>query len=363
MVHLAYNIGTDESKALAKTLLEAVKYNRTSSSITDAYGLSIYFPYQRTSKVDSAVAAYNAIGIDSEYSRCIQQFASMEVGGQAASGGLSSPLGSLLGGSSGGGTAMDTDMISQLLGGFLGGGGGSSLSALTGGNSGFFGRSIDIDGASEYISENHLNADQLVWLQNGDSFELNLGKEQWNLVNDVELNVFYDDGEGYIDLGLDNVFNFTDKGALVGEYDGTWLAIDNQPVPYYHVSTVDDGENYTITGRVPVMLNGDRADLILVFDNETPYGYIAGVRYDYDESETEVIAKNLTQLEAGDKIDFICDYYSYDGQYQDSYLFGDEYVYDGSAEISNVEIDASRANATYRFTDIYCQHYWTPAIP
>ncbi len=362
MVHLAYNIGTDESKALAKTLLDAVKYNRTSSSITDAYGLSIYFPYQRTSKVDSAVAAYNAIGIDSEYSRCIQQFASMEVGGQAASGGLSSPLGSLLGGSSGGGTAMDTDMISQLLGGFLGGGGGS-LSALTGGNSGFFGRSIDIDGASEYISENHLNADQLVWLQNGDSFELNLGKEQWNLVNDVELNVFYDDGEGYIDLGLDNVFNFTDKGALVGEYDGTWLAIDNQPVPYYHVSTVDDGENYTITGRVPVMLNGDRADLILVFDNETPYGYIAGVRYDYDESETEVIAKNLTQLEVGDKIDFICDYYSYDGQYQDSYLFGDEYVYDGSAEISNVEIDASRANATYRFTDIYCQHYWTPAIP
>jgi hypothetical protein len=361
LIHLAYNIGTDESKALAKTLLDAVKYNKTSSSITDAYGLSIYFPYQRTSKVDSAVAAYNAIGIDSEYARCIQQFASMEVSGQAVSGGVSNPLGSLLGGSSSGSTAMDPDMISQMLGGLLGGGG--SLSSLTGGSSGFFGRSIDVDSATEFISDNQFDAGQLVWLENGASYELTLSEDQWKLVNDIELNVFYDDGEGYIDLGLDNVFNFTDDGALVGEFDGTWLAIDDQPVPYYHISTVDDGDSYTITGRVPVMYNGDRADLILVFDNENPYGYIAGVRYDYDESETEVIAKGITELTAGDEIDFICDYYSYDGTYQDSYYFGDTYVYDGSAEISNVYIDASRANATYRFTDIYCQQYWTPAIP
>ena len=37
-------------------------------------------------------------------------------------------------------------------------------------------------------------------------------------------------------------------------------------------------------------------------------------------------------------------------------------TYDGSIEISDVYIDAQRANATYRFTDIYNQTYWTPVM-
>ena len=71
----------------------------------------------------------------------------------------------------------------------------------------------------------------------------------------LDLNLFYDDGAGYIDMGLDNVYDFDDTGALLGVNDGTWLAIDGQTVAYYHTSTVDDGENYTITGRVPVLHN------------------------------------------------------------------------------------------------------------
>ena len=237
------------------------------------------------------------------------------------------------------------------------------LSGLMGGGSGFFGRSLDADTMADYISENRFDAGSLVWLPSGGSYALNLSEDQWSLVNDVELNVFLDDGEGFIDLGLDNVYDFTDDGQLKGEYDGTWLAIDGQPVAYYHTGTVDDGENYTITGRVPVMINGERADLLLMFDNENPYGYIAGAVYTYDESETETVGKAVTELQDGDKIDFLCDYYSYSGEYQNSYYLGDPYVYRTDAEISNVTIDAEAALATYRFTDIYCQEYWTAPIP
>ena len=360
LIHLAYNLGTNEGKQLAETLLSAVKYNKTSSSMTDAYGLSIYFPYQRTSQVNTAISTYNAIGIDSEYSRVIQQFASMGYAGQSAAssygtGSVGSPLSSLLGGMTGmsgssSGSAVSSDMLSEMLSGLMGG-------------SGFFGRSLDADTMADYISENHLDAGSLVWLPSGNSYALTLSEEQWSLVNDVELNVFLDDGEGFIDLGLDNVFDFTDDGQLKGEYDGTWLAIDGQPVAYYHTGTVDDGENYTITGRVPAMINGERADLLLVFDNENPYGYIAGAVYTYDESETETIGKAVTELQDGDKIDFLCDYYSYSGEYQNSYYFGDPYEYRSDAEISNVTIDADAALATYRFTDIYCQEYWTAPIP
>ena len=65
----------------------------------------------------------------------------------------------------------------------------------------------------------------------------------------------------------------------------------------------------------------------------------------------------------GDVIDFLCDYYGYDGSFLDSYMLGDRMIVDGELSISNVYIDASAANACYRFTDIYNQQYWTPVIP
>ncbi|MCF0121476.1 MAG: peptidase C11, partial [Oscillospiraceae bacterium] len=338
-----------EGNALADALLGAVKYNRTSSDMTNAYGVSIYFPYQKTSNVDSAVKTYEAIGLADDYSRCIQQFASLELGGQTASASTSSPLSSLLG-TYQASSPVSSDAVMELFGTLLGG-------------SDFFGRSLDMESAAQYISENQFDATGLVWSVAGDGMRvLRLSEQQWSMINDIELNVFVDDGEGFIDLGLDNVFDFTEDGALIGEYDGTWLAINEQPVAYYHLDTVDDGVNLTITGRVPVLLNGTRADLILVFDNDNPLGYIAGARFDYRDGETDTVAKSLTELNVGDTIDFLCDYYSYSGEYIDSYLLGEQLVYDGNEFISNVYIDASSASAVYRLTDMYCGYYWTPEM-
>lgn len=361
LVDLAYRLNTDASKALANTLLSAVKYNRTSADMTNAYGLSIYFPYQKTSKVDNAVAAYQAIGMDSEYARCIQQFASMEVGGQAVSGGAASPVSSLMG-ISGGGNSVGQEMIAQVLGGLLGGNMGG-VAGLTGSNSGFLGRTLDVDSTAQYLSDNRFDADALVWTNTNGRTQMRLSEQQWSLVQDLELNVFFDDGEGYIDMGLDNTFRFTDDGALLGDFDDTWIAINDQPVAYYHTDTLYDGESCIITGRVPVMRNGERAELILVFDEAHPNGYVAGARSDYRNGETETVAKSIIALEDGDTIDFLCDYYSYDGAYQDSYYLGEQMTVDGELTVSNVYIDKDASSAAYRFTDIYCQQYWTPVLP
>ena len=147
-----------------------------------------------------------------------------------------------------------------------------------------------------------------------------------------------------------------------------------------------------MTGRVPVLLNGDRAELVLVFDNDNPKGYVAGARRIYNKGETETVAKglvpdlsgtigsytegdsikygkasgigDLSALKKGDRIDFVCDYYSYDGKYLDSYVFGNGITYTDGLEISYVYLpDTSKANAVYRFTDIYDQNYWTPVMP
>jgi hypothetical protein len=330
--------------------------------MTNAYGLSIYFPYQKARNVDQAVATYEMIGLDDEYARCIQEFASMEVSGQVSTGGTASPLPSLmgmLGGSSASSGNANADMIAQMLGMFLQNG--TGISGLTAGNMDFLsGRSLSTEETAQYLAENRLDTDALVWQTNAQGQPvIALTEEQWGLVQGLELNMFYDDGQGFIDLGLDNVFDFDATGALVGETDGTWLAINGQPVAYYHTSTTDDGEEYTISGYVPALLNDERVELVLVFDNENPYGYIAGARTVYTDGETDTQAKGLTELEVGDTLDFICDYYGYDGSYQDSYFLGEQMTVTADMEISNVDIGADSVCATYRFTDLYNQHYWT----
>ncbi len=360
LVHLARNMGTKEGQALADILLGVVKYNRTSSNMTNAYGLSIYFPYRKVSMVDQAASAYRQIGMDEDYARCIRQFASVAASGQAASGGAASPLTSLLGGTQGGGSEMVSELLSAFLGGSF-----DSVAGLTSGNTGFLSdRAMSDEDLAQYLTDHHFPNEALVWEAGADGRPvLRLSEEQWGLVQSLELNLFYDDGEGYIDLGLDNVFSFDENGGLLGESDGSWLAVNGQPVAYYHTATVDDGTSYTITGRVPVLHNGSRAELILVFDSDRSLGFVAGIQSVYHDGETETAAKNQTALQPGDTLEFLCDYYSYAGSYQDSYLLGEPVtVTEDGLTISNVPLDGS-IRATYRFTDLYSQYHWTPVVP
>ena len=141
----------------------------------------------------------------------------------------------------------------------------------------------------------------------------------------MEMNVFLDDGEGFIDLGLDNVYEYNDDGDLIMEYDGTWLALNGQIVSYYMVSDDHDGDTYSIKGRVPALLNDQLVDIIVVFDNENPDGVVLGaqVKYDAEATQTGTVARGLLDIVAGDKIDYLCDYYTYDGTYNDTYYLGE----------------------------------------
>ena len=362
LVNLAENMNTPEGKELSKALKGAVKYNRTSKNMTNAFGVSIYFPYQRTSYVDKACSNYSAIGMNDEYSKCIRQFASLETSGQIQAGG-SSNAGSSLFGLFNGGSGGNSDAISSLLGSFLGGRS-NVIDDLDETNTDFMDNSgISTDDAAEYISMNYFDPNAILfWDTDGDTAKLTLSEEQWKLVHSVDMNMFYDDGSGYLDLGLDNTYTFDENGALVAETDRTWISIDGHPVAYYHLDTVEEGnDKYTITGRVPALLNGDRVNLILVFDNDNPYGFIAGYQSAYVNGETETVAKLETDLQEGDKITFICDYYSYDQEYQDTYTIG-EVTYHEDMQISNTDVGEGKVKIAYLFTDIYNQKYWTTAL-
>ena len=355
MVNFARRVGTDEGNALAEVLLSAVKYNRTSGNMTNAYGISIYFPYNsKSAKVDKAVSTYEKIGLDDEYTDCIREFAGLEASGQAVATSSGTDITSLLSGGSaqssyGSLSSLDVNDMMNLI---------SSFSGM------LSGRSMSDRDAADYIADNYFDASVLSWKEEDGTYYIPIRDDQWQLVNTVDLAMYYDDGSGYVDLGLDNIFEIDGKGNLISMVDGTWLSIEDQPVAYYHTDTIDNGDDdYTITGYVPAFLNDEAVKLELVFDNDHPYGYIAGARIDY-KGATDTEARGLIELQAGDRIDFVCDYYTYNGVYEDTYYLGDTLVITDPAgiRISNTYLGGDYL-ALYRITDIYNGEYWTETVP
>lgn len=380
LVDFANRIGTSESKKLVSALKGAIKYNNT--TIPNAYGLSIFFPYESLHSMNSALSTYDSIGIDAEYTKCIRSFASMEKAGQITAsastsgygtgvdlgsldlasllGASDSPLTSLLGGlssssgSSSAGAGLDAGTVLQMLSAFSG----RSMPSEYGW--------IDEDAfsdAASYVSEHYIDPEDITITWKEDTPYLALSEEQWNLIQTVELNVFADDGEGYIDLGLDNTFEFDDNDLSL-DFDRTWLAVNGQAVAYYLVSDTEEPDgSWTTIGRIPAILNDTQVNLNVRFDKDHPDGIITGATPFYGEEElVEVQAKGNIEIVTGDEITFLCDYYDYDGTYSTSYELGDPITVDSDGlELVNLQLPDGDYSVTYRLTDIYGNHYWTPA--
>ena len=380
LVHFAKKLGTSEGKKLAKDIQSAVKYNRTSINMSDAYGLSIYFPYRKTNKVDTACSTYEAIGMDESYSDCIRAFASLEVSGQAASGTGGYSMPSILNNGYGSSSAGDMDMISQLLGSFLMGDYGM-MPGYSSSNMGFMnGRVMSEEDTVRYIAENSFDPTYLVWTENefGEKV-IALPEEQWALVEGLEYNLFYDNGDGYINMGLDVVYDFDDQGNLYAP-EKTWIAINDQPVAFYHEYSLGSGDDLIVKGYVPAHVNGERVDIMLEWQNNA--WSITGLRQVYNDGETEAVPKTIPGIseaigaetpdwaqasdkpfwKVGDTIDFIAEFWTYSGAYEDNYIIGDPMTVTEDMTVSDVTIDEATVRQCYRFTDIYQQQYWTPAL-
>lgn len=407
LTDLALRIDSKESRALAEAIQSCVKYNGT--TISRCYGLSIYFPYETLNSVSTAINTYEAIGMDSAYSKCIKSFASLGYGAQVGSSAsqnsaygssygnswgdwgslFESMYGSSYGNSYGSSSVDYNDLLGSLIGGYSGsssplgslsgnyynsGGNqsaGYSLNAsdLAGLLSAFSGRSMPseyawvdtelIAGSAEKIATNYLDPGRISASYSGGRDVLSLTEEEWSLVQTLELNLFVDDGEGYIDLGLDNVFEF-DGNDLILDHDGTWLCVDGQVAAYYLVSDTENADgSWTTIGRIPALLNGEFVNLQVIFDDANPYGAITGAYPLYENGEADTQAKGCVPLQIGDRVEFLCDYYGYDGSYSASYTLGSGFVVESTDfYLENLRLNADNIVASYRLTDIYGNIYW-----
>ncbi len=395
LIDFANRLGSSKAKALSKALSGCVKYNRTSVSMKNSNGLSIYFPYSSFKNMNAAVSLYDNIGISGDYSRCIKSFASLAAGGQIATGGTSSsPFGSLFGD-----YGSYTYSSSDVLGTLLGGGASSSdpMSSLFGDASSLFGGTSYGSGADDflgsilgggydswfdsgrvlanrdYYDKNTLTVADMQIEEKNDEWVLSLTKDQWSLVKNVRINVFAKEGDHYVDLGMGNA-NMLDAngegmynadGDLRIKFDNTWMTVNGQVVAYYFMEYVEDGKNWAEVGYVPILLNGERYYMFIVADNETEeheYGYVAGVQPVYDESETPTLSKGFIALNKGDKIDFIFDCYSADGSYDASYLYGKQITVGSSLTVGYMDLGDLECDVNYCLTDMYGNEFWTETV-
>jgi hypothetical protein len=360
LINFASNLGTSQANTLASVLKKSIKYNRMSDNIANANGLSIYFPYGKLSNLSSMLDTYEEIGMDEEYMKTIKSFANINAGGQIVNPG-GSLMDILLGGTPSS-QGISSNLLGTLLNTFLSQG---DFSSLTDGSTQapqWF-NTQQVTETVDYYSQNLIDPASLVITEKDGQRVLVLSEKDWNLIHTMQLNVFIDDGQGFIDLGRDNVFEFNRDGDLILEYDGTWLAINGRIVSYFMTSYDNYGDTYKILGRVPAKLNGVLVDIILSFDQDNPYGEVLGAQLNYNnETETSTLPKGLTDIVSGDRIDYLCDYYSYQGTFNDTYFLGDPYIATGDWYIENLSITNQDYMMSYKLIDIYGNSYWTPII-
>ena len=83
------------------------------------------------------------------------------------------------------------------------------------------------------------------------------------------------------------------------------------------------------------------------------------------ESTSDADAETrIRLLQPGDVLDFLCDYYRYDGSYENTYMLGEQLVVgSGGVRVANVPFNnGERLAVTFRFTDLYQQNYWSQTI-
>ena len=388
LVHFAKNINTTNSNALANAIQSCVKYNRC-SNMNNAYGMSIYFPYKATKYVSSATQIYNKIGMNEDYTQAIRSFATVGTSGQIVNNHNGYSMYDLLGGggsgsSYSGGAYSVEDIFSLLSGGtssgtqnygggsysgssygsgysgsgYSTGGSGYTLYDLLGGASGVDTQSLEL--ISQLLGRDHLDNGNLKYTDRDGNNVLVLDQEQWDLVTKIGLNVWVDDESGYIDLGVDNVFEFDDAGNLLCEYDGQWVSVNDQPVAFYMVNEENAEDSFRYEGYTLAELNGELVHILIEFTPENPDGIVLGAQKLYEEG---VEAKGLEPINAGDVIDFVADYYDYNGNYQAQYRIGEQVTVDeGGLTVGTYQVEGQRMLYGYRLTDIYNANNWTPML-
>ena len=137
-----------------------------------------------------------------------------------------------------------------------------------------------------------------VTIGNGGEARLDLGPERVKFLDSVQFYLAYYSIEDNLIMLLGKDADMEadwSQGVFKDNFQGRWAALDDHLV-YLEITHQDDGINHYV---VPVMLNGQRCNLIVIYDFAKKEYKILGARR---VQEGEMTDKAMIRLKAGDKV-------------------------------------------------------------
>lgn len=193
--------------------------------------------------------------------------------------------------------------------------------------------------------------DELELTQDGSDWVVKMDDDLWDAFADFQITVMQNYDDGYLMLGTDDAYQVTDGGDIAVDFDGEWLSINGSPFSFYcdAPEETEDGE-IRYSGTIPAILNGgEQVDLVVTWptasergDGET-IGYVQGYRM---SGQDYVLGRGLGQLEAGDTLTPIFDYFDSEGNWVET-LQGDAITVSDPSSIEVRYEDAGDADVLF----------------
>ena len=330
------DIGNGEE--LKAALEDVILYNGT--NIEGANGLAMYYPYDCPEYYNMMLSELKAIEYGDSCTDFFSYFLSMLTGAQAVNRSTLSPIEKMTGYEP---EENETD-----------------YSAYDWYDSSYY-ESYGEDSECCDLSEKEI-------IDKGDYFALQLSEAEWEDINYIEMQVFLDDGEGYIDLGSDNVYEFDDDGDLKIDFDYYWVALNGQIMPFYAEEEYEDESKWYTYGYIPAVLiregKEQDIDIMVYWGNDCENGKVMGYRIRTEGMS--VAEKGYRDFLESDTICAVCDYYTYEGEYDASYYFGERINVGDGLAVSYEFIEEQGENygacIWCKLQDVYNNEFYTESV-
>jgi len=312
------DIAPDKSKALTRAAKNAVVYSRNSANIQSAVGLSILLPEKTKNSAHEYMPAYDPRALMSGYSDFVVVYLDELLSGSAHSF-SPAPIQSI---------DIDPDDGASLgwLDSFFGGASQQSAPPV--------GSWLDsVQSAGSQPSLSYEDYEDIADIFGGVAYTVQLSQTDLASLSYVEAALLQDaygqvdedeyGDEAYFDFGLmQDVYVDWDDGTIYGLFDGTWPTLEGQMVPMYDQIVSDD----YVRSLIPALVNDEEQFLLVVFNEDNPYGAVVGYTEGYDSNGNP--ARGYQKLEPGDVIHPMFDliYWDETGEMWTDTFYGEEII-------------------------------------
>lgn len=218
--------------AVRSAAKKAVVYSKNSHKYSTECGLSVAFPFDDLTNLDTLISIYKKTGYSSEYVEFLKYFANVMAGGQEY---------------------------------YLKNSGSKNKSPYS--KCSWYNKKKFY--ADNYYKKYYLSDDSLELSVNRGKYVLPITEDQSKIISDIAVNLWYyiEDSGVLYELGTDNTFEYDKEGNLIVKFNDNWVNIDGVFVPcYYYKTEVNEGVTEWWS-YIPCYYNGKLAYAYVMWDN------------------------------------------------------------------------------------------------